>query len=62
MNMNSGYQMYQAERGKSLAEQRHADRQAGQLAAGVGRRWRALLIRPQVHPVETQEICHQVAG
>jgi hypothetical protein len=62
MNMNSGYQMYQAERGKSPAEQLYADRQAGQRAAAVTRGWRALLIRHQIHPIETQEICHQVAG
>jgi len=66
MNMNSGYQMYQAERSKSPAEQRHADRLAGEQASAVSRRWhafaRTLLIRQQIHPVETQEICHQVAG
>ena len=66
MNMNSGYQMYQAERGKSPAEQLYADRQAGERAAAVTRRWhviaRTLLVSHQIHPIETQEICHQVAG
>jgi hypothetical protein len=62
MNMNSGYQMYQAERGKSHAELLRADQQAGERAAAISRRWRALLIRHQIHPLEVQEICHQVAG
>ncbi|MGD0603443.1 MAG: hypothetical protein ABSA53_07555 [Streptosporangiaceae bacterium] len=43
MNMNSGYQIYQAERGKSYTEQLQADRQAGERAAAVTRRWHAIM-------------------
>jgi hypothetical protein len=43
MNMNIGYQIYQAERGKSYAEQLQADRQAGVRAAAVTRRWHAIM-------------------
>jgi hypothetical protein len=43
MNMNSGYQMYQAERGKSYAEQLQADRQRGERTAAVTRRWHAIM-------------------
>ena len=72
MNMNSGYTMYQAERGKSYAEQRDIDRQAGELAAAATRRWRpvvrlarlvpALLVGHQVHSFDPQQVCNQVRG
>ena len=40
--MNTGYLIYQAERTRSAAEQREADRSSAQLAASIGRMWRAL--------------------
>jgi hypothetical protein len=70
--MNTGYTMYQAERGKSHAEQREIDRQAGELAAAVSRRWRpvarlarlvpSLLVRNEVDSLDPQNVCHQVRG
>lgn len=66
MNMSSGYQIYQAERGKSHCEQLQADRLAGEQAAAITRRWHAilrpLLVRQQVHPLDLQQVCHQVDG
>ncbi|HXL96142.1 MAG TPA: hypothetical protein VN969_45100 [Streptosporangiaceae bacterium] len=66
MNMNSGYQIYQAERGKSYSEQLQADQLAGEQAAAVTRRWRAmmrpLLVRQQVHSLDMQKVCHQADG
>jgi hypothetical protein len=66
MNMTIGYQIYQAERSKSYTEQLQADRQAGQRAAASTRRWRAitrtLLVRPQVHALDLQQVCHQAGG
>jgi hypothetical protein len=69
MNMNSGYAMYQAERGKSYAEQRDIDRQAGELAAAATRRWRpvvrrarALLVGHEAHSFDPQQVCNQVRG
>ena len=40
--MNTGYLIYQAERTRSAAEQREVDRSSAQLAASIGRMWRAL--------------------
>jgi hypothetical protein len=66
MNMNSGYQIYQAERGKSYSEQLQADQLAGERAAAVTRRWHAmmrpLLVRQQVHSLDMQKVCHQADG
>jgi hypothetical protein len=39
----TGYLIYQAERGRSQAEQRDIDRQTGELAAATTRRWRLIL-------------------
>ena len=40
--MNTGYLIYQAERTRSAAEQWEVDRSNAQLAASIGRMWRAL--------------------
>ena len=40
--MNTGYLIYQAERTRSAAEQQEVDRSNAQLAASIGRMWRAL--------------------
>ncbi len=40
--MNTGYLIYQAERTRSAAEQRQVDMSNAQLAASIGRMWRAL--------------------
>ena len=40
--MNTGYLNYQAERTRSAAEQQEVDRSNAQLAASIGRMWRAL--------------------
>ena len=40
--MNTGYLIYQAERTRSAAEQREADRSNAQLAASIGRIWQVL--------------------
>jgi hypothetical protein len=40
--MNTSYLIYHAERTKSGAEQREADRAAGELAASLSRLWRWL--------------------
>jgi hypothetical protein len=70
--MNTGYTMYQAERGKSCTEQREIDRRAGELASAASRRWRpvarlvrlipTLLVRDEVHSFDAQNVCHQVRG
>jgi hypothetical protein len=44
--MNTGnliYQIYQAERTKSAAEQRRIDDHKGELAAAISRRWRRII-------------------
>jgi hypothetical protein len=43
--MNISYMIYQAERQRSAAEQREADIQAGQLAAGIAKSGRAIKAR-----------------
>jgi|HubBroStandDraft_2_1064218.scaffolds.fasta_scaffold125735_2 hypothetical protein len=40
--MNTSYLIYQAERTKSAAEQREADRAAGEFAASLAGLWRRL--------------------
>jgi hypothetical protein len=39
--MNSWYTIYEAERTRTVTEQREVDRRAGELAASFSRRWRA---------------------
>ena len=40
--MNTAYMIYQAERSRTAAEQREADRRNGELAASFARLWRSL--------------------
>jgi hypothetical protein len=58
--MNTGYsiyQLYQAERAKSAAEQRRIDDRRGELAAAIARRWRRITaplrsLRRPAYPAE----------
>jgi len=56
-----GYRLYQAERPKSAAEIRQADRQAGQLAAAVARLFRSITRTRRVTPAQRRDVQPQVS-